>query len=115
MRVFIAAVLITLLTACSPVSLATKMLPSLFGDKPGISADVRLAGEANDTVVVGENERTDIDADIVHITKVIHNNKDTGLMIIAILGWMCPTPRRMWKSLWQKLSAANLRRKLKRY
>lgn len=111
-KLLIALMMLSLVGCAALGGMAAKTLPGmLMGKKPAISADIRMAGEANDSVVIGDNERTDIEADVVQINKVIHNNKDTGLMILAMIGWACPTPRRMWKATWRGIVVLWKRRK----
>ena len=102
-KLFIPAILLSVLVGCSPVGIASKLIPSLVGDKPGISAEARIAKEANDSVVVGENKKTDIKAETVTISEVVHKNFSMSLLIFAIAGWILPTPARMGKWIWAKI------------
>ena len=99
---------------CSPIGLATKLLPNVFGDSGGgLAVDARIAGEANQSIVVGENERTDIKADVVTITEIVHRNFSMGLLIFAILGWILPTPGRMCRWTWERLRLFRLHKNKK--
>lgn len=98
MKAFIIFILIATLIACSPVSLATKAISSLAGgDSSGVAVDTRIAKEANDSIVLGENSRTDIKASEVNIIEVVNNNTSLSLIIIAIIGWILPDPLKMYR------------------
>ena len=102
MKTIVTFILVAFVMACSPVSLATKAISSLAGgDYSGIAVDTRIAKEANDSIVLGENSRTDIKAELVNITEIVNKNYSTGLLLLAVLGWVLPTPSRMGKSLWK--------------
>lgn len=98
------ALMILSLVGCAALGgMAAKAIPGmLMGDKPAISADLRIAGEANDSVIIGDNERTDIDADVVQINKTITENYENSawLLALCITGWVLPTPSRMAKWGW---------------
>lgn len=104
MKAFIIFMLLTFVMACSPASLATKALSSLAGgDSSGIAVETRIAKEANDSVVVGENSRTDIKATEVNITEVINKTMSTGLMVVLFvytyLVWLIPSPTQMRRAI----------------
>lgn len=83
------------MVGCSPAMLsAVGGVIGLGGDKAGIESDIRIAGEANDSVVVGE--RNEIEAENVTITEIIHNNVSWPLIVVAIIGWMLPGPKKMF-------------------
>ena len=103
--------LVAIMVGCSPAMLGSiGGLIGLGGDKPAIESEIRVAGEANDSIVVGENERTDIKAETVNITEIINKNFSWPLMIIAMVGWAAPTPSRMVKWTWAKLQERLIRK-----
>ena len=94
--------LLVVMAGCGGAMLSTVGgMIGLGGDKPAIDSEIRIAGTANDSVVVGES--TAIEADTVNITEIVTNNFSMGLLIFAILGWILPTPSRMVKWTWQIL------------
>ena len=99
---WVIGLLTVIMVGCSPAMLSSVGgLIGLGGDKPAIESEIRIAGEANDSVVVGES--TAIEAETVNITEIVTNNFSWPLLIIAIAGWMLPTPYGMGKWVWQSL------------
>ena len=101
MKAFIITLLFAFMVACSPASIATKVLPSLFGDKGGIDTELNIAGEVDKSIKVGES--TEIKAETVTLTNIVHKNYSVGLLIVAVLGWLAPMPQDIWKWSVKKL------------
>ena len=107
------ALLMVFILSCSPTQLAMKAIPALFGGGGGgIDTELNVAGEVDKSIKVGES--TAIKAENVIINKTVNQNYDPKLLFVSVLGWICPTPRRMWKSLWRKLSGVLRERKLRK-
>lgn len=94
-----------MLTSCSITDIASSVLP--IGKKPSIEANVAL-GKTNIqnksmASVVGEDNRQVADT-ITNTSstkaEVINNNSvPPWLVLLAILGWMLPTPSNMFKGM----------------
>ena len=101
MKAFIITLLFAFMVACSPASIATKVLPSLFGDKGGIDTELNIAGEVDKSIKVGES--TDIKAETVTLNTIVNKNYSTSLLIVAIVGWLAPMPHHMIRWVRKKL------------
>ena len=103
----------------------------LGGGEPVVGIDAQIGAEANRQVIVGDQDRQDYEIDAEGDAIVTTNTTKTDLkqdfmgavgsvtitnisplyIIIMVLGWMCPTPRRMWKATWSAIKAQFKKRK----
>jgi hypothetical protein len=109
--------IVLLLSGCSALAgLATSSL--MPGSGGGIDAELTVGDKeqtlgANQDVkaeaigkVVGANDSSTNLKNAEHV-EVTNQNIPTeifgGLILLAVLGWMCPTPTRMWNSIKRKI------------
>ena len=86
-RLMLMAVL--LVASCSAIDVAKTVMGGAVGGGPSLDVEV-VAGDKNQEVQVGDK----IAAKAVQIT----NELDYVLLIVAILGWVLPTPGQLWKA-----------------
>ena len=92
MKLFYVLVLSTLLSACTALGL----LSTLTGSKPAV--------EVNSEIVAGDkHEEIALDVGTKQTAETIINTQENNpwllmmLMVVAIVGWVAPTPQSMWK------------------
>lgn len=100
MRIILTLVVSMMLTACS----ALDLIPS-----PGVNANAQI-GQENTQQAVGSQVTTTNEVqgnqqntrDMVEVAQggVTINNSPIWLIVIAILGWVLPTPLTMLKAVW---------------
>jgi hypothetical protein len=73
------------LASCTPLDFAKNLLGG--GSGPSLELDATL-GDKHEEVQVGDK----VTADTVQIT----NELDYVLLVVAILGWVMPTPGQLW-------------------
>ena len=103
-----ALLIVLLLTSCSLTDVASTVLP--VGNKPSVEANVAL-GKTNVqnkslATVKGEDKRQIAD-EITNTSStkagVINNTSvPPWVVLLAILGWMLPTPTNMFKWVWRR-------------
>ena len=107
-KINLAAAMMVIMVACTPLDVIKTIMPS----SPGISAQV---GKEANKQIVGEQNKIEVDAETSNITQKENDNSVTGnvekfvvnnvqavplwVWIITILGWMLPTPTRMFNYL----------------
>lgn len=105
------------LTGCS--ALAPVVGTLLGSGGPSVGVDARIAEEANQQVVVGDQNKTEIDAEKVSYVRQENNQKEVGAVkgpvqdmvinnmmavpawvwLLCLIGWMLPSPSEIGRGL----------------
>lgn len=98
MKTYILLLLMTLsLSGCSAWGIAK----NIISPSDGIQAEVRVAAEANDQVIVGDQKDQDIKGEVVEVNNVetVTNVLDTSplMLVLLVLGWLLPSPSEIWR------------------
>lgn len=113
MKKLLTIILIATLSACSYMDLIKEVIPGM--DSGGISVDAQIGDRQNQVDIGGVTgtgnievedngtvnvNTTAVDANVEQAEEVtINNGPAPWILILLILGWVCPTPLTMAKSL----------------
>jgi len=90
------------LSGCSGVGLLKGAVSSLTPSN-GISAEVTVAEEVNEQIVIGNQKEQEIEGENVEVfnTETITNISETSplLLILLVMGWLLPSPSEIWRGL----------------